>query len=259
MAEALTDALEKVEGDNQNQTEAIETKVEAKDEENFINNLVGEGKKYKDANDLAKAYHHANMHIDELKSDLDEYKGGKELLNEVLDEIRSSNTEEREETSASLKAQVEPQIQTDNVAKIVDEEFSKREIMAAKKANVETSMNKLREVYGSDTNIKVAVAKAIGNDGNVKRVIDDLSMTSPDSMVKFITGIVPADKTPQSNTPAVDASTAPPVAIDGELTWAKCREIRKENPKLYNSPSFRSQIEAAANKASERGVDFFAN
>ena len=259
MAEALTDALDKVEGDNQNQTEAIETKVEAKDEENFINNLVGEGKKYKDANDLAKAYHHANMHIDELKSDLDEYKGGKELLNEVLDEIRSSNTEEREETSASLKAQVEPQIQTDNVAKIVDEEFSKREIMAAKKANVETSMNKLREVYGSDTNIKVAVAKAIGNDGNVKRVIDDLSMTSPDSMVKFITGIVPADKTPQSNTPAVDASTAPPVAIDGELTWAKCREIRKENPKLYNSPSFRSQIEAAANKASERGVDFFAN
>ena len=254
MAEALTDALETVEGDTPTQ-EAVTEQVK----EDFLNNLVGEDKKYKSANDLAKAYHHANMHIDELKSDLDEYKGGKELLNEVLDEIRSSNTEEREETSASLKAQVEPQIQTDNVAKIVDEEFSKREIMAAKKANVETSMNKLREVYGSDTNIKVAVAKAIGNDGNVKRVIDDLSMTSPDSMVKFITGIVPADKTPQSNTPAVDASTAPPVAIDGELTWAKCREIRKENPKLYNSPSFRSQIEAAANKASERGVDFFAN
>ena len=259
MAEALTDALEKVEGDNQNQTEAIETKVEAKDEENFINNLVGEGKKYKDANDLAKAYHHANMHIDELKSDLDEYKGGKELLNEVLDEIRSSNTEEREEAPALPKATVEPRIQTDNVAKIVDEEFAKREVLAAKKANVETSMNKLREMYGSDTNVKIAVSKAIGNDGNVKRVIDDLIMTSPDSMVKFITGIVPVGNTPQSNTPAVSTSVAPPVAYDGELTWAKCREIRKENPKLYNSSSFRSQIEAAANKASEKGVDFFAN
>ena len=131
--------------------------------------------------------------------------------------------------------------------------------MAAKKANVETSMNKLREVYGSDTNIKVAVAKAIGNDGNIKRVIDDLSMTSPDSMVKFITGIVPVDQAPQSNTPGVDTSAAPPVAFNGELTWAKCREIRKENPKLYSSPQFRQQIEAAANKAAERGVDFFAN
>tara|TARA_R110000751_G_scaffold270515_1_gene370293 strand:+ start:7328 stop:8107 length:780 start_codon:yes stop_codon:yes gene_type:complete len=259
MAEALTDALEKVEGDNQNQTEAVETKIETKVEDDFINNLVGEGKKYNNTNDLAKAYHHASMHIDELKSDLDEYKGGKELLNEVLDEIRSSNTEEREEVSVAPKTQIEPRIQTDNVAKIVDEEFAKREVLAAKKANVETSMNKLREVYGSDTNIKVAVSKAIGNDSNVKRVIDDLSMTSPDSMVKFITGIVPVGNTPQSNTPAVSTSVAPPVAYDGELTWAKCREIRKENPKLYSSSAFRSQIEVAANKASEKGVDFFAN
>ena len=254
MAEALTDALEQVEGDIPNQEVVPEQK-----EEDFIQNLVGDDKKYKTANDLAKAYHHANMHIDELKSDLDEYKGGKELLNEVLDEIRSSNTEEREEVSVAQKTQIEPRIQTDNVAKIVDEEFAKREVLAAKKANVETSMNKLREMYGSDTNVKVAVSKAIGNDGNVKRVIDDLSKTSPDSMVKFITGISPVEQAPQSNTPGVDASAAPPIAFEGELTWTKCREVRKSNPKLYSSPQFRLQIEAAANKAAERGVDFFAN
>ena len=254
MAEALTDALETVEGDTPNQ-EAVTEQVQ----EDFINNLGGEDKKYKSANDLAKAYHHANMHIDELKSDLDEYKGGKELLNEVLDEIRSSNTEESVEAPAPPQATVEPRIQTDDVAKIVDEEFSKREKAAALKSNVGVSMDKLRELYGSDANVKVAVTKAINGDDNVKRVIDDLSMTSPDSMVKFITGIVPVDQAPQSNTPGVDTSAAPPVSFDGELTWAKCREIRKENPKLYSSPQFRQQIEAAANKAAERGVDFFAN
>ena len=243
MAEALTDALETVEGDTPNQ-EAVTEQVQ----EDFLDNLVGEDKKYKSANDLAKAYHHANMHIDELKSDLDEYKGGKELLNEVLDEIRSSNTEERDE----------PRIQTDDVAKIVGEEFSKRERAAETRSNVVSSMDKLRELYGSDANVKVAVTKAINGDDNVKRVIDDLSMTSPNSMVKFITGIVPVDQAPQSNTPGVDTSAAPPVAFDGELTWAKCREIRKENPKLYSSPQFRQQIEAAANKAAEKGIDFFA-
>ena len=198
------------------------------------------------------------MHIDELKSDLDEYKGGKELLNEVLDEIRSSNTEESVETPAQPQATVEPRIQTDDVAKIVGEEFSKRERAAETRSNVVSSMDKLRELYGSDANVKVAVTKAINGDDNVKRVIDDLSMTSPDSMVKFITGIVPVDQAPQSNTPGVDTSAAPPVAFDGELTWAKCREIRKENPKLYSSPQFRQQIEAAANKAAEKGIDFFA-
>jgi len=254
MAEALTDALETVEGDTPIQ-EAVAEQVK----EDFLNNLVGEDKKYKSANDLAKAYHHANMHIDELKSDLDEYKGGKELLNEVLDEIRTSNNEEREEAPTQPQVTVEPRIQTDDVAKIVDEEFSKREKAAALKSNVGVSMDKLRELYGSDSSVKVAVTKAINGDDNVKRVIDDLSMTSPDSMVKFITGIVPVDQAPQSNTPGVDTSAAPPVAFDGELTWAKCREIRKENPKLYSSPQFRQQIEAAANKAAERGVDFFAN
>ena len=78
-------------------------------------------------------------------------------------------------------------------------------------------------------------------------------------MVKLITGIVPVDNTPQSNTPGVDSSTVVPVAFDGELTWNKCREIRKENPRLYKSQEFRTQIEDAANKAAERGIDFFAN
>jgi predicted regulator of amino acid metabolism with ACT domain len=253
MAEALTDALEQVEGEAPKQEPTPEQKEE------YLNNLVGEDKKYKTADDLAKAYHHANMHIDELKSDLDEYKGGKELLNEVLDEIRSSSTEESVETPAPPKATVEPRIQTDDVAKIVGEEFSKREQAATVANNVGVSMDKLRELYGSDTNVKVAVTKAINGDDNIKRVIDDLSKTSPDSMVKFITGIAPVDQIPQSNTPGVDASAAPPVAFEGDLTWAKCRELRKENPKLYNSPQFRLQIEAAANKAAERGIDFFAN
>ena len=252
MAEALTDALDEVTED-QPKPETTEK------EDDFLSNLVGEGRKYKDANALAKAYHHVNMHVDELKSDLDEYKGGKELLNEVLDEIRNSNIDEREDTPTPQQVTVEPQIQTEDVAKIVDEEFSKRETIASTRANVDTSMEKLLSVYGSDVNVKVAVTQAINGDDNVKRVIDDLSRTSPDSMVKFITGIVPVGNIPQSNTPGVDSSTVAPVAFDGELTWSKCREIRKENPRLYKSQEFRAQIEAAANKAAESGVDFFAN
>ena len=101
MAEALTDALESVE------SPAPEAEAVNEDAEEFLNNLVGEGKKYSSANDLAKAYHHINIHVDELKSDLDQYKGGKELLNEVLDEIRNSNTEESTPISASPQAPVE--------------------------------------------------------------------------------------------------------------------------------------------------------
>ena len=216
MAEALTDALESVE------SPAPEAEAVNEDAEEFLNNLVGEGKKYNSANDLAKAYHHINIHVDELKSDLDQYKGGKELLNEVLDEIRNSNTEESTPISASPQAPVETRPQTEDVAQA-----------------------------------KAAVAKTISGDNNIKNVIDNLSLTSPDAMVKFITGITPAGTTVEGNTPGVNASTGAPIAPTG-LTWEQCRQIRKDDPRKYASPEFRQAMEAAANLAAAKGVDYFA-
>ena len=49
MAEALTDALEQVEGETPKQEPIPEQKEE------YLNNLVGEDKKYKTADDLANA------------------------------------------------------------------------------------------------------------------------------------------------------------------------------------------------------------
>jgi len=252
MAEALTDAMETVE------TKPVETEEATPSEKpQFLNNLVGEGKKYRDADDLAKAYHHANLHIDELKSDLEEFKGGKELLNEVLDEIRNSNPEESLEVSAPPKAPAEAQIQTEDVAKLVSDEFSKKEQETQAKNNVQLSFEKLTEVYGSQSNAKAAVAKTIGNDEHIKNTIDSLSLTSPNTMVKFITGVTPAESLAEGNTPGVDAVAGSPIGVGG-LTWAQCREIRKADPKRYNSPEFRQSIEAAANAAAAKGVDFFA-
>jgi len=252
MAEALTDAMETVE------TKPVETEEATPSEKpQFLNNLVGEGKKYRDADDLAKAYHHANLHIDELKSDLEEFKGGKELLNEVLDEIRNSNPEESTEVSAPPKAPAEAQIQTEDVAKLVSDEFSRKEQETQSKNNVQLSFEKLTEVYGSQSNAKAAVAKTIGNDEHIKNTIDSLSLTSPNTMVKFITGVTPVESLAEGNTPGVDAAASSPIGVGG-LTWAQCREIRKADPKRYNSPEFRQSIEAAANAAAAKGVDFFA-
>jgi len=252
MAEALTDAMETVE------TKPVETEEATPSEKpQFLNNLVGEGKKYRDADDLAKAYHHANIHIDELKSDLEEFKGGKELLNEVLDEIRNSNPEESTEVSAPPKAPAEAQIQTEDVAKLVSDEFSRKEQETQAKNNVQLSFEKLTEVYGSQSNAKAAVAKTIGNDEHIKNTIDNLSLTSPNAMVKFITGVTPVESLAEGNTPGVDAAASSPIGVGG-LTWAQCREIRKADPKRYNSPEFRQSIEAAANSAAAKGVDFFA-
>ena len=251
MAEALTDALESVE------PPAPEAEAVNEDAEKFLSNLVGEGKKYSSANELAKAYHHINIHVDELKSDLDQYKGGKELLNEVLDEIRNSNTEESASISAPPQAPVETQPQTEDVAKLVSDEFSRKEREIAQKHNVQNSFEQLTKIYGGESQAKAAVTKTIAGDSHIKDTIDKLSLTSPDAMVKFITGITPAETTVEGNTPGVNAATGAPIAPTG-LTWEQCRQIRKDDPRKYASPEFRQAMEAAANLAASKGIDYFA-
>ena len=53
------------------------------------------------------------------------------------------------------------------------------------------------------------------------------------------------------------ASTGAPIAPTG-LTWEQCRQIRKDDPRKYASPEFRQAMEAAANLAAAKGVDYFA-
>jgi hypothetical protein len=252
MAEALTDALEAVEV-----TPPAEVAVQSEEDKTYLNNLVGEGKKFAKDEALAKAYHHANLHIEELKSDLDVYKDGKELLNEVLDEIRNTSSDESTDAPAPQQAPAEAPHQKDDVAKLVSEEFSKKEREALQRANVKDSLEKLSVVYGSEAAAKVAVTKTINGDVNIQAAIDSLSLKSPDAMVKFITGVTPAETIVEGNTPGVDAATPPSISGVG-LTWEQCRQIRKEDPRRYKSAEFRQSIQAAANAAAANGVDFFA-
>ena len=252
MTEALTDALANVE-----EPQEVDQPVgEAQAENPFLETLVGDGKKYKSADELARAYHHANIHIEELKGELGEVRGSKEALSELITEIRNSQPAERVEPPAQPVASEEPQIQTADIASIVDQQLQVKEAEANQRKNVNATMEKLVGVYGSQANVKAAITKAVTQDPAVQKTIDDLSLSSPDMAVKFVTGIVEAGE-PASNSPGVQAATKAP-APTGGLTWSQCRELKKSNPKEYNSPAFRQRIEAAAQAAADRGEDFFA-
>lgn len=252
MTDALTDALETVE--TSKEPDPVQEESPAAP---FIDTLVGEGRKYSSSEDLAKAYHHANLHIEELKSDLDEFKGGREAVNELLNEIRSSKREEGTEAPAEQYAPADTSVPAEEVAKIVESRLDARAAEDRAKANVNSAMQKLTAVYGSDIAVKAAVTKAIKQDPAMKDTIDDLSRRSPDTVVKFLTGVVPVEQ-PESNTPGVSDTPTPVPEYSGNLTWEECRRIRKENPKLYRSSDFRKNMEHAAASAADKGVDFFA-
>ena len=145
----------------------------------------------------------------------------------------------------------------EEVAKIGESRLDARAAEDRAKANVNSAMQKLTAVYGSDIAVKAAVTKAIKQDPAMKDTIDDLSRRSPDTVVKFLTGVVPVEQ-PESNTPGVSDTPTPVPEYSGNLTWEECRRIRKENPKLYRRSDFRKNMEHAAASAADTGVDLYA-
>ena len=253
MSEALTGALANVEESSTTDPAVEETTSEAP----FLETLVGDGRKDKSTDELARAYHHANLHIEELKGELGEVRGSKEALSELISEIRNSQPEERAEAPAIPEVAVEPQVQTADIANIVSQQLSQREAEAVKQRNVAASLEKLVGIYGSEAQVKAVITKAVNTDPAAQKTIDDLSMSSPDLTVKFVTGLVQPTE-PTINNPGVESVQESPIPINGVLTWAQCRELKKSNPKEYNTPAFRQRIEAAAAAAADRGEDFFA-
>lgn len=223
---------------------------------NYLEQFVGEGKKYKSVNELAKAYAHADLHIRELTAERSEQKA----INEILEELRKrpASMEPPPTHDNGLGEPVEV-----NVAEVVQRELDKRlkeqeEALTRKqqeelrRQNGATSLNKLIEHYGSEEEA-VRVLKKINKQSKaLGQSLQELGKSDPEAFFQAVTKLAPTDAGP--STPGLDKSVSAPLGTNGQLTWSACQKLRKENPRMYNSPEFRARM---AEEAARRGQDFF--
>lgn len=240
--------------------DAAVTEQEVKD---YFNDLVGEDKKYKSPQDLAKAYIHADLHIRELRDKLDDLQSNDDLLKEVLQELKTKPTQNDPPAPANSPAPADRSDDVD-IGKIVSEELNKRQQQEAAKRNRDLSLSMLDKYYGSrDKALEAIRAKINGNDV-VKEVINKLGDTAPEEAFRYITGEAPGtdhtSDTGQPNTPGVTSGPSAHTLVEAssKFTWSYCQELRKKDPKTYNSPEFRAKIERAVAAAERNGKDFFA-
>ena len=145
--------------------------------ESFYASLVGEGKKYKNEEELGRGYVNAEMHMREILDELKEERRDKGVLEEVLKELRSTKP-------AQTNDVVEPP--NDNVSSnpsdvrdMVREALSLEEQEKQIAANNAASLAKLTEVYGSKESGFAAVNAYIGGDKNKREMVDDIGKTDP--------------------------------------------------------------------------------
>lgn len=215
--------------------------------ETAINELVGEGKKYKTVDELAKAYKNADQFIETLKT---EKRTVEEQYHDAL--AKSRSVEEilaalNETKTTIVETPTQTQVPVD-VRGEVDKVLAERETAAKKKATADASWSKLADLYGDLDKARVAVTEYVGGDPVKAKLIDTLGSTNPDEMVKFMGSM---RKPIETFTDDGASSNTDPNAIPTGLTWKLAKEIKKANPRLFNSMKFQTALHKAADSNSE--------
>jgi len=215
--------------------------------------LVGEGKKYKTPEDLAKSRLEADQFIDQLKNEtagLREELEKRPSKDEILDIVRSTRNDTTENQGSGLDEET--------VLNLVDTQVTAIEQRRIAQSNAEKAANKVLELYG-DKASEFTQGKANELGVSVDYLLD-MASRSPDAFFATvgISGAAPktnsSNQAPQStvNTEAFDQRQNESAPVG---SWDHFEKLRVENPSEYWSPKVQNAIFKARK---ESGGDFYS-
>lgn len=221
--------------------QTVETNTESESPA-YIDTLVGEGRKYADAEGLAKAYANASVHIEELKTKLDSRDTEDSAMAEVLTLLRSNNTTEDipivpDDTAAHVLEQA-PSVDIKAEVGVALKEIQQDSLHAT---NTQTAIKTLVDTHGVKK-VQDTISDMIAENPANQEIIDTLGRESPDYLVTLLNSrITPTTETP--NTPGDGGRPGSRIATKAyELTWSECKEMKKTDPDQYATMTFRSKM-----------------
>jgi hypothetical protein len=216
--------------------------------ENYIEEFVGEGKKFKSVEELAKAYKHANSHIPELQTEL---QNTREFIASKLDELatqrQAAPNGQTEETRITpnpdpvAPPNAEGEDLETRIAKILEQKSTQERAQA----NADLAQDVLVEQLGSVEDAIKAVNTKAQELGVSPQFLKETAFSSPKAFFNLM-GIDPEVK-PKSSTTPNSSSDVNPRMLDRtnpikQGTYGYYEQLRKSDPKKYWSPNTQRQL-----------------
>lgn len=225
----------------------------------YLANLVGDDKKYKTVEDLAKAYANADAKIM-----ADAVELGRKVEVETELEITKRLLEQANNRVAPIENK-EAKPNTTVVAPVSDEDLEariKRTLAEQtdgerKRINQEAAAKRLVETYGDVSKAKEAIAARASELGVSSRWLEDTAASSPNAF--YVTMGLTAEQAKSTPAPKGDVNSEAFKNAQGTShtkpgTYKYYQEIRKREPKLYASSAIQRQMH---NDAIANGADFY--
>lgn len=225
-----------------------------------LNDLVGDGKKFKTVEDLAKAKLESDNFIESLKRENKEMRedlSARLTVEQALAKAREAGTVETPKPTENTPTQQrqEPDLNTQ-----IEQALNKRDQARTVQSNIEIVTNKMTEVYGSVDKAAENISTKSKELGMSVEALQQMAATNPKAFFKLV-GI---DDKPQPTTPTSSwqraKNPAAMKAVSGESTvqagsYKWYQELRRSDPATYYSPRVQLQMDKDAR---EKGQAFYS-
>lgn len=217
----------------------IFTNVEVTNVDAKLDDLVGEGKRFADANALLKGKLEADAFIQRLQAEAEEMRkqiGKAQTLDEIMTQIKAANPTPPV-PAQPLTTPEKPDADPAKLTEIVSDLFAKRDAEARIKANRDLVEKTLREKWGADANLNLN--KRASELGVTVDYLRTVANDSPAALFEILGVNRQAAPAP---TPAAPRGVhVPPSQVNGR-DQAFYENLKRTNPSEYFSPKVQNQM-----------------
>ena len=219
--------------------------------------LVGEGKKFRDPDALAKAKNHADQHIGNLEKEMSELRAelqARMTLEEMMDRLPKPQAPNLEQTTREKPET--PRLETGSdktdLAAEVQRLLKAEKEKEKRDSNIEVTRAGLRERFGSDYNQRleqIATQLEVSKD-----FLTGMATTSPSGFFKLIDSVAAPDNNRPVTPPVPSRDPLKNQAHTGRKNRQYYQELRKADPQRYFSSKVQNEMH---NEAMKQGADFY--
>jgi len=225
-----------------------EDNIEKNTPSNFLESLVGDNKKFKSPEELAKGKWEADKYIEFKNKEFDELKSDYLQLRKELDSRasvedlidRMSKSQQTQDGIPNPNANTEkPSIDSAQIESLVDSKLAQRETQRQYEQNFKMVRDKLQEVYGN--NWQTPLKEHMDRLNLDPQFVDTMARQHPTAFIRTF-GL----DNPRSN----ESFQAPPSSEQNtgfgkdrtKRSWAYYQEIKKADPKKYYDSQTQLQL-----------------
>jgi hypothetical protein len=224
-----------------------------------LNDLVGEGKKFKTVDDLAKAKLESDNFIESLKRENKEMRedlAARLTVEQALAKARESGSVEPPKPTENTPIQN----RQDNLGDQIEQALARRDQVRSIQSNIEIVTTKMTEIYGSVDKAAETISTRSKELGMSVEALQQMAASNPKAFFKLLdVDDKPAAASPTSSWQRAKNPAAMKSAVGESATkpgtYAYYQDLRRSDPATYYTP----RVQLAMDKdAREKGQSFYS-